>query len=74
MSNPVKAVLARRWFDKSNTYHSVRVVYADNTDVVEPFTYGYGDHYMYTAGKLIGMMHDPYSFTSSVDDHSAATM
>ncbi len=44
-------VIARRWFSQ-NTYHSVRVIF-DDIDVVAPFTYGYGDHYMHTAGELI---------------------
>jgi hypothetical protein len=53
-------VSARRWFDGSNTYHSVRVV-DDGKELVAPFEYGYGDHYMHTAGTLLGLK-DPYAF------------
>lgn len=45
-------VIAKKWFDKvnGNTYHSVRCVrHKDNTVVVGPFQYGYGEHYKQTA-------------------------
>lgn len=46
-------ILGRRWFDGCNTYHSVRVVWSDGSDAIDP--YGYSDHYLHTAGRLIGL-------------------
>lgn len=48
-------VHARRWFQKSygNTYHSVRVVVDGHTVGVRSDVYGYGRHYMHTAGEIL---------------------
>lgn len=48
-------VHARRWFEQTNgnTYHAVRVVIDGETVAVVPFTYGYGTHYLHTAGLAI---------------------
>jgi hypothetical protein len=46
---------ARRWFERTNgnTYHSVSVL-VDGAEIgVAPFSYGYDEHYMVTAGKLL---------------------
>jgi hypothetical protein len=48
------SVSARRWYDGQNTYHSVSVTFDDGSEAVEPFEYGYGDHWQHTAGLLIG--------------------
>jgi len=43
-------VRARRWFDGSNTYHSVRISDSNMDELAFiPFTYGYGDHWQQTA-------------------------
>lgn len=46
---------AKRWFDKlyGNTYHSVRVYHNGNELGFIPFEYGYGNHYLQTAKKII---------------------
>lgn len=52
---PTVHVSARRWFQRTygNTYHTVRV-WIDGEHVgTSPVTYGYGDHYMHTAGQLV---------------------
>lgn len=55
-------VNARRWFESTNgnTYHTVSVVVTDptrfgNATVLgpSPMTYGYGDHFLHTAGTLL---------------------
>ena len=52
-------VSAKRWFQSSygNTYHSVLLSVFDGkkwTEIaVNPFEYGYGDHYMHTALRLL---------------------
>lgn len=48
-------VHARRWFQKSygNTYHSVRVVVDGETVGVRSGVYGYGNHYLHTAGEVL---------------------
>lgn len=50
MKKPIY-VLARRWFQRSygNTYHSVTVVWSDDTITKEPFVYGYGEQWKETA-------------------------
>lgn len=66
---------ARRWFQKTygNTYHTVRVQVINDqgdtiADLTSPITYGYGDHYMHTAGQLLKTHghtpddFDPYDF------------
>lgn len=48
-------IIARRWFQKTygNTYHSVEV-FGDNGLIGRcPFTYGYGEHYLQTAHKIL---------------------
>lgn len=42
-------VAARRWFDGTSTYHSVRVLVDGDEVVNEPFVYGYGSQYEQTA-------------------------
>lgn len=47
---------AVKWFDKvnGNTYHSVRVTRCkDGVTIAHPFTYGYGEHYQYTALEVM---------------------
>lgn len=46
---------ARRWFERTNgnTYHSVSVVVDGEPVGVAPFVYGYGDHYLHTAGEIL---------------------
>ena len=48
-------IIGRRWFDKinGNTYHSTEVY--NNGEFVgrEPFTYGYGDHYIQTGREIL---------------------
>jgi hypothetical protein len=68
------SVEARRWFQRTygNTYHTVRVQAWDADhrrilDAVSPVTYGYGDHFLHTAGTLLadaGLLptDDPYDF------------
>lgn len=48
-------VHARRWFQKTygNTYHSVRVIVDGETVGVRSDVYGYGDHYLHTAGEVL---------------------
>lgn len=53
-------ISARRWFDGQNTYHSVCIYFSDGTERIEPFKYGYGDHFFHTAGVLCEMS-DPYT-------------
>jgi hypothetical protein len=48
-------VCARRWFDGTNTYHSVRICFEDGTEKVEPFVYGYGNHFYVTVGEMLGL-------------------
>lgn len=59
-------VSARRWFDRvnGNTYHSVAVFRNGIHVGTIPFEYGYGRHYMHTAGRILGMA-DPYELDSS---------
>lgn len=56
---------AKRWFQKTygNTYHSVRVercsgegrFFEKELIDYKPMTYGYGDHYLNTAAKILNM-------------------
>lgn len=50
-------ITAKKWFQKSygNTYHSVRVEKNGELVGYAPFQYGYGDHYLNTAAKLLGI-------------------
>ena len=56
-------IKAKKWFQKTygNTYHSCLVEkitgkkYKREVIGYEPFTYGYGDHYLNTAAKLLGI-------------------
>lgn len=47
-------ISARRWFQKTygNTYHSV-TVFVNGETLRADFVYGYGDHFMQTAQKLL---------------------
>lgn len=56
------SIQGKEWFDKvnDNSYHSVRVSvwYAGTpahlpTEYAAPYQYGYGDHYLQTAGELL---------------------
>lgn len=68
MSNPKPThISARRWFDGQNTYHSVCVTFDDGTQAIAPFEYGYGSHYIHTAGKLCGL-ECPYDLIQIVQD------
>ncbi len=55
---------AVKWFDKvnGNTYHSVRIIRVSDGEVIvglnDPFEYGYGDQYRYTA--LAAMEHNKW--------------
>lgn len=51
----IKAILARRWFDGCNTYHSVVVVMPDGEERIAAFEYGYGDQWLQTALDLAGI-------------------
>ena len=53
-------VEARRWFQRTygNTYHTVRV-WKDGEVLTSGVTYGYGEHFWHTVGKMLGM-DDPY--------------
>jgi len=46
-------VIGRLWFDKvnGNTYHSVNVYVDGKHAFYVPLTYGYGNHYLQTAGE-----------------------
>ena len=61
-------VIGKRWFDRinGNTYHSVKV-YTDNKllDSID-FTYGYGDHYIQSATKLL-IKHNIISVIQGMD-------
>lgn len=50
-------ITVKRWFQKSygNTYHSVTVSKDNEFLGYIPFRYGYGDHYLNTAAKILGM-------------------
>lgn len=54
-------VYGKEWFDKQNgnSYHSVRVVInhglKNQSVLVAPMQYGYGDSYMRTAGELLSI-------------------
>lgn len=55
-------VKANRWQDSyGNTYHIVRV-YTPTETLTSERTYGYGTHYLHTAGTLLG--YDGYDFSS----------
>jgi hypothetical protein len=47
-------ITCTRWFQKSygNTYHKVRLHYADGTTMISPMTYGYGDQCLFTALQM----------------------
>ena len=47
-------VIARRWYDGTNTYHSVKVLY-NGVQVGLPsrMTYGYGDAFLQTACEIL---------------------
>lgn len=47
-------ITCTRWFQKSygNTYHKVRLHYADGTTVTSPMTYGYDEHCLHTALQM----------------------
>jgi hypothetical protein len=52
MENPkVITIVGRKWFDRvnGNTYHSVRAYVDGELSFEEPYTYGYGDQYRWTA-------------------------
>jgi hypothetical protein len=44
----------RRWFQRSagNTYHSV-TVFVNGETLRAPYSYGYGDQFLQTAGELL---------------------
>lgn len=44
-------IIGRRWFDRTygNTYHSVTALIDGEAVYHNPFNYGYGDNYQYTA-------------------------
>ena len=48
-------IIARKWFQKTygNTYHSVKVYVNNKLIGYNSFEYGYGDHYLQTAHKLL---------------------
>jgi len=58
-------IVVKKWFQKTygNTYHSVELIkvsgigkdYKQETIGCEPFNYGYGDHYLNTAAKMLNM-------------------
>jgi len=62
-------IMGRRWFQKSygNTYHTVSVVVNGEPVFDSGECYGYGDHYVQTAGEwlerngIIGENHRPLS-------------
>ena len=59
-------VSARRWNDTyGNTYHSVSVLRDGEFAGCVPFEYGYGDHYLHTAGRVL-KLEDPYTLAYPV--------
>lgn len=48
-------IIARKWFDRvnGNTYHSCEVYFNNKLVDRDPYEYGYGDHYLNTASKII---------------------
>lgn len=58
-------ITVKRWFQRSygNTYHSCLVEKCSGTGTeykkeligYEPFTYGYGSHYINTAAEILGI-------------------
>ena len=57
MKRKIQHITGRRWFQKSagNTYHTA-TLHFDNGDVkTSPITYGYGDQYLDTAFKMLGI-------------------
>lgn len=50
----VTAVIARRWFQKSNgnTYHTAELILDNGTTIKSPRAYGYGDHWKATTREL----------------------
>lgn len=57
MERKIKMIIitAKRWFQKSygNTYHSVSIYKNSELIGYNPFTYGYGDHYLNTAADIL---------------------
>lgn len=50
----VTAVIARRWFQKSNgnTYHTAELILDNGTTIKSPRAYGYADQWRETAKRL----------------------
>ena len=47
-------VQGRRWRDSSgNTYHTADIIVDEYEVYTTPITYGYGDHYVQTAGEWL---------------------
>lgn len=48
-------VVGRRWFQRTygNTYHTALIVVNGQTVAKTPKAYGYGDHYLQTAGDWL---------------------
>ena len=65
----------RRWFQATygNTYHTV-AVYVDSGHIgTSERTYGYGDHYLHTAGTILrdaGLLEDVCGSTDPYDLHT----
>ena len=48
-------VIGKRWFHRGpgNTYHSVEVIVNGQSVYTNPYSYGYGDHYVQTAMEYL---------------------
>jgi|ERR1051325_1424784 hypothetical protein len=59
-------IIGKRWFQKTygNTYHSVRILVNGEEVAFNPFTYGYENHYLQTAGT---MLQELYDLPNSID-------
>jgi len=44
----------RRWFNKGNTYHSVRIFRDGEQIALLPYQYGYGDQFLQSAFEWLG--------------------
>lgn len=58
-------VNARRWYDGCNTYHSVMIIVDGEYVATRAFEYGYGNHYITTAGDLLQHL----EYIDMGDDH-----
>lgn len=86
MTNKTITIIARRWFQKTfgNTYHAVKVYVGGELVGMTTFEYGYGDHYLQTAHKILqqggfyittgkmlgsGVSEDYYNFQQDMRNH-----